>query len=206
MTKLTKDEEATKQNYDKIASIWVPHHLTPKFWGDELDKFHKHLPKGRILEIGCGGGRDARELTELGYDYIGTDVSTGLLAEARKNNPGVRFEEKSVYDLDFTEKFDGFWCAAVLLHIPKKRIDEALKAIKRNVKIGGVGFIAIKEGDGEKMDHSSDKDGGDRFFAYWQNEEFKKVLTKNGFEILHQNYMPMSKRTKWLCYIVKNNE
>ena len=56
----------------------------------------------------------------FGYDYTGTDISTGLLNEARKKVPGQSFYEMSVYDLDFPEgTFDGFWASAILLHIPK---------------------------------------------------------------------------------------
>jgi SAM-dependent methyltransferase len=155
------------------------------------------------LEIGCGGGRDAKELIALGYGYVGTDISAGLLEEAKKNNPGATFQQVSLYDLNFTEPFDGFWCAAVLLHIPKRRIDEALQAIKKNIKKGGIGFIAIKEGDGEKMETEGGLDGDGRLFVYWQNDEFKQALTSNGLEVLQEGYYPKSERTKWLTYHIK---
>jgi len=203
---LTPEEEITKRSYDKFASQWAPRHMTPRFWGKEMDKFKELLPQGKVLEVGAGGGRDARALIKAGYDYVGTDISGPLLAEAKKNVPGAQFEQVSLYDLDFPYKFDGFWCAAVLLHIPKKYISKALKAIKRNLKSGAIGFIAIKEGDEEKMENDPDDHGGGRFFAYWQNDEFKDVLESNGLDVLKEGYVPISERTKWLTYHVKVRE
>lgn len=111
------------------------------------------LPTGKVLEIGSGGGRDAKELIAKGYKYTGTDVSKGLLEEARKANPSTVFLRQSVYDLDFPDNtFDGFWASAVLLHIPKDRIDEALSRLRAVVRNDGIGFISIKQGEGQKIE------------------------------------------------------
>jgi len=204
MSKLTPPEEITVATYNKQAERWTSSHASASFWGEEMARFKGLLPVGRILEIGAGGGRDAKELIEAGYDYLGTDVSKGLLEQARKNNPGVNFEEVSVYDLDYEELFDGFWCSAVLLHIPRDRIDDALTAINKNMKRGAIGFITIKEGEGEKLetdDKSTQND--ERFFVYWTNDDFSKKLANNGFEVVEQGYRPLSERTKFLTYIVK---
>lgn len=204
MGELTRPEQITKNSYDEEAAAWVSGHETRKFWGSNFDAFHKLLPRGRVLEIGCGAGRDAQELISLGYDYVGTDISKGLLTRAQKNNPGAQFEEASLYDLDFKDPFDGFWCAAVLIHIPKKRIGEALQAIKGNIKTQAIGFIAIKEGFGERLEARPELNNAEFLFSYWQNDEFKKTLDSNGFEVVCEDYIPISERTKWLCYIVKN--
>lgn len=186
-----------------MAAEWSSSHWTKKFWGDNFDFFYDLLPKGRLLEIGCGAGRDAQELIEFGYDYTGTDVSDGQLVEARKNNPGAHFEQTSLYDLDFPEPFDGFWCAAVLIHVPKDRIPEALQAITRNIVPKAIGFIAMKEGDGEELEKKEELNGAEFLYAYWQDNEFRKVLEENGLEILRQARVPMSERTKWLTYHIR---
>ena len=205
MKALTPEEQITVKNYNDQADVWESGHWTPKFWGENFDKFFELLPKGRVLEIGCGAGRDAQELIDHGYDYIGTDIAPGLLKLAHKNNPRAKFLEKNLYDLDFKEPFDGFWCAAVLIHIPKARIDEALGAIHRNMKAKAIGFIAMKEGAGQRLESRPDINDADFLFVYWQSDEFKKVLGQNGFEVLEEGYMPMSERTKWLTYIVRNS-
>jgi len=197
MKKLTPEEAQTIQYYNKEASEWVSSHSSGRFWGEEIDRFHELLPSGKLLEIGSGGGRDARELISLGYEYTGTDISEGLLKEARKYNPEATFLEQSVYDLDFPESsFDGFWASAVLLHIPKVRIAEALESIHRIVKSNGLGFIAVKQGEGEKVEDEG------RFFAYYSDDEFKKKLREN-FEVVERKIRPMSEKTIWLVYIVR---
>lgn len=200
---LTPDEEVTLRTYNKLAKEWANGHIAPDYWRNELDKFHALLPKGRVLEVGCGSGRDAKELLKLGYDYVGTDISDGLITEARLANPGATFQQVSLYDLNFDEPFDGFWCAAVLLHIPKKRIHEALKSIRKNIRPGGIGFIAIKEGTDERVETRKPYDGDGRFFAYWKDDEFKKVLIKNRFKVIAEEYLPMSEHTTWLTYQLK---
>ena len=203
MTELTKNEEITRQSYNKTANAWTADHWTQKFWGDNFDYFYELLPSGRVLEVGCGAGRDAQDLIKLGYDYLGTDISERLVEEAKKNNPGANFEQVSLYNLDFKEPFDGFWCAAVLIHLPKERIDEALQAIKRNIKAKAIGFIAMKEGVGEGLETRPELDNAQFLFTYYQDDEFREVLSKNGLQVLRQGYMPMSQRTKWLTYHVR---
>ena len=82
MNELSKQEQSTISVYDKIAERWCKENSRVVLWRDEINQFHDLLPKGKILEVGCGGGRDAKELISLGYDYVGTDLSEGLLTEA----------------------------------------------------------------------------------------------------------------------------
>ncbi len=183
---LTPPEISTMEEYNEKAEQIIDR------WskGDRKDsdapskaisEFDNLLPNGRVLEIGTGGrGHTARWFVNNGCDYIGTDISSGMLEQARKNNPGVRLEQISVYDLDFNEPFDGFWCSSVLLHIPKNRINEALSAIHHNMKQGAVGFISIKEGDHEVME----VDG--RFHAYWLDKDFSERLNSNGYKVLER--------------------
>lgn len=205
MAELTPEELITIESYDANAAEWAGAHMTPGFWREDMHEFNRWLPGGRLLEIGSGGGRDARELIRLGYKYTGTDVSAGLIEQAKKNNPEAYFEQVSVYDLDFDKPFNGFWCAAVLLHIPRPRIDEALQSIKRNIVPRGIGYIALKEGEGEAMTVSPPQEGGERFFTFWQNDDFKKILDDNDYEIIRENRRPLSESTTWLSYIVRNN-
>lgn len=204
--KLSPEEEATVKTYNRSASEWVSKHSSERFWGEEMARFHELLPSGKILEIGSGGGRDAKELIALGYDYVGIDVSEGLLEEARKVNPDALFLQKSLYELDFPENsFDGFWTSATLLHIPKSRINEALTNIHGVVKADGIGFISVKKGEGERVeeDEPEMEDKRPRRFSYYSDEEFKEVLKRNNFEVIESKVRLMSERTTWLIYFVR---
>lgn len=163
-----------------------------------MKRFRELLPKGKVLEIGSGTGKDASALIALGYDYIGTDASIGLLEIARKRNPGATFKLVKVHDLNFpNSKFDGFWTAATLLHIPKDKIDKALLSIKSVIKPEAVGFISIKAGKGERTDPQTG-----RWFAYYSLDEFHSVLEKNGFTVIEEKTRK-GEKDWWLCYWVK---
>jgi SAM-dependent methyltransferase len=201
---LTSEEVATRIAYDAMASTWSAQHDTKGFWAEELKRFYELLPTGRLLEIGAGGGRDAKELVAHGYEYVGTDVSTGLLDVARQQLPGTNFLEQSVYDLAFREPFDGFWASAVLLHIPKDRIGEALQRIRTVMKPGAPGFISMKDGEGEMI--QLDKVNGmdmERLMVLWGKDEFADALASNGYEVVDYMFHPMSETTKWHCFFVK---
>lgn len=204
MKKLSAEEITTNNTYDKQASNWSSKHTSKGFWAKEMKDFADELPNGKLLEIGAGGGRDAKELISAGYDYRGTDISGSLLKIAKANNPNAIFDKVSVYDLNYSTKFDGFWCSAVLLHIPRENIDAALIAIKQSMKTGAIGFISIKEGAGEMMMQDKKSTSNDeRYFVFWSDKEFSMVLKNNGYKIIKKGYNPMSKKTKWLTYIVE---
>ena len=157
-----------------------------------------------MIEIGCGGGRDALQLTKH-YKYLGTDASKGMIEFAQQNVPSGEFHQYNLYKLsELDKKFDAFWAIAVLLHIPKSKIDEAFDAIKSVLKPSSIGAIAIKDGDKEGVEES-DEDGyhEERLFTYWKEKDFRKALTKNQFEIVHYTYTPVTERTKWHKYLVK---
>jgi ubiquinone/menaquinone biosynthesis C-methylase UbiE len=202
--KLTPQEQETIEAYDENASAWADSRNVKGYWSEEKGKFYHYFPAGKLLEIGSGGGRDANEFIEKGYEYIGTDISKGLLEQARKNNPGVTFLEQSVYELDFPENsFDGFWCCATLLHMPKERIDEALQSIYNVIKPGGVGCITLKKGEGQRFvegDHVGMQ--YKRFFAFYEENEFTEILNRNNFEVL-KSYETEHSNKPWLVFLVK---
>lgn len=203
---LTPEEQLTVKTYNTNAKVWAKKHSTPAYWAEEMATFKKFLPKGKILEIGAGGGRDAQELIKLSYDYVGIDVAEKLLAEAQKFNPNATFLHQTIYDLDFPKNsFDGFWTSATLLHIPKSRIKTALGKIHAVIKSGGIGFISIKQGKGEKIEQDEPQLPGDRrrLFAFYSQGEFKKILENNGYQVIESRIKPISERTTWLIYFVK---
>src|SRR6266498_852746 len=71
---------------------------------DEISGFVGLLPRSsKVLDAGCGSGRDTYILSEMGLDVIGLDLSHGLIAEARKRFPTNDFREGDFLDLPFTD-------------------------------------------------------------------------------------------------------
>ena len=197
--------DKTIQTYDKIAGNFSESHFDPIFWRKEFETFRKLTKGKKMIEIGCGAGRDAVLFVKDGFDYLGTDASIGMLEQAKRRVKNGKFLLKSFYDLDFPDcTFDCFWAAASLLHVPKVKIDDVLNGIKRIIRVEGIGFISIKEkGSLDEGIIKENKFGGiERFFAFYTRDEFKAILNKNGFEIISDHTLK-EENTNWLCYFVK---
>lgn len=181
---LSSEEQTTLDTYNNIAPQWVSKNYVLDFWLEEYQIFHSYLLAGKIIDLGCGGGRDSVWFLKNGYNYIGVDLSEGMIIEARKRHPGTQFLQQSLYNLDFPKNtFDGFWSACSLLHIPKDRLNVVLGNIKNILKSGAIGFISIKQGTKfvKKAWHET---GKERFFAYYEQDEFAKILKNQDFDIL----------------------
>jgi SAM-dependent methyltransferase len=196
---LTPEEQKTIEYYNNNATKW--HETHPGIPAGDLKTFNQYLPKGKVFEIGCGGGLCAAALSGYGYKYIGTDISEPFLNVSRANNPRLTFINQNVYDLDLNGKpYDGFWARASLLHIPRSKIHLALEAIRRNLRQNGIGFIAMKKGRGEQIHRDKD---GERFFTYYSRDEFTEILGHLGFEVMQSGVLKVSEKTTWLKFFVK---
>ncbi len=143
---LTPEEALTIDAYNSTAQNWAEAHAGRGFWQEEMTVFQTHLPSGTILEVGCGGGRDAEDLISRGYSYIGTDPAPNFIEVAQARNPGGMFQVSNLHELPFeSNSVDGFWASAMLLHIPKRRIESGLSRLHNITRSNGVGFISIKE-------------------------------------------------------------
>ena len=139
--------------------------------------FLRHIPEGgRILDLGCGSGRDSLAFLARGYQVEAVDGSEELCRFASEYiGQPVRcmdFEE-----LDYEEEFDGVWACASLLHAPKSRIPSILSKIHRSLVPGGTLYFSFKRGDSERT-----KDG--RFFNDYTEDTVKELFTaENRWEI-----------------------
>lgn len=183
---LTEQEQNTIKTYDAIAKGWVGT-LRDDFWLEEYKKFADYLPSGKILDIGCGAGRDSVWFTQNGYEFTGFDASENMVRLAKEKNPKAQFLQADFYSFNFPPAlFDGFWCACSLIHVPKSKVGDVLLRVKTALKQGAIGFIAVKEGKGER-DMEWQNSGHIRHFIYYQDEELRSILEKSGFQILEQH-------------------
>lgn len=204
-----KDLDETIKTYNHIAPRFALQNFEVSFWQPQFDRFAELLPKGRVLEVGSGAGRDSLLFTQSGYDYFGFDASQGMLEVAKARNPNAEFALISFYDFELPENsFDGFWAAASLLHAPKNRIVDVLKRLLRVLKPGGIGMIAVKEklevDEGVIVDERFDEPIS-RFFAFYTKEELEEVLQSAGFKIVDYIHRVEDDEinTRWLCFYVK---
>ena len=181
---LSPQERETLAAYQRIAHERAQQRNDPQWCGAAFQHFTRTLPGGRILDVGCGHGQNASIFTTYGYRYTGIDISPAMLTLARQYEPRAMFTRMNMHQLGFSNAcFDGFWAAASLLHIPKSQVTRPLKEIKRVVRHKGIGFICLREGDTEEM-VTKNLRGDNRFYAFYRQEEFFRILTENGFEVI----------------------
>jgi len=90
---------------------------------------HRWLPAGgRVLEIGCGSGREAVFMASLGFQVTATDASQGMLEEASRlarehKETGLVEFEHAAFPLEqghplLMERYEVIACLAVFMHLP----------------------------------------------------------------------------------------
>ena len=116
--------------------------------------FLAELPEGaRILDVGCGSGRDTLAFKNKGYQVDAIDYSEELVKKATRLT-GIPIKLKSFYEVDDYEAYDGIWACASLLHCERSRLAEVLEKMVQALKPNGVIYISFKYGDSDR-----DKDG-----------------------------------------------
>jgi len=149
----------TLEFYETRGREWAASH-PPDSYGRELDDFLGRLPAGgKVLELGCGDGRDAQRMIERGFDARPSDGSPGMAALASerlgRNVPVMQF-----YELEAEADFDGVWCQSSLLHLAENELPGIIARIHRALKPGGWHWASFKGGQGEGRDPFG------RFFSY----------------------------------------
>lgn len=114
------------------------------------ETFTRHLaPGARVLDAGCGSGRDAKAFQEMGYQVEAFDASPAMVELAREH-AGLPVQLMTFADVDWKEEFDGIWCCASLLHVPAVELPGVMQRLADALKPGGVWYVSFKYGDGER--------------------------------------------------------
>jgi ubiquinone/menaquinone biosynthesis C-methylase UbiE len=182
---MSKAAQITRDFYDKYTQEF--YEKTKKFHNSPwFISFMRFLPScGKVLDLGCAFGRDSKMFAKNGFETYGVDFSSQMIKKAKKLVPSVKFEVMDVLDLKFKNNFfDGVWCSAVLLHLKKVLIPKALYEINRVLKKSGVLFVYLKEGSNEGIIKDKRYGGVEKYYSYFQKDEFIKFLTETGFKVV----------------------
>jgi SAM-dependent methyltransferase len=165
------------------------------------ERFLRYIrPGGRILDAGCGVGRDAWAFAELGYEVVAFDASKEMvrLAHARLDNRAnvhlMRFD-----DVSWRGEFDGIWACASLLHVPLASFPDAASRLAGALRAGGAWYMSFKLGKGERL-------AGGRLFVDHTEATLRSALSGLPVEIvgdwISTDLRPGRQAERWLNMVV----
>ena len=136
-------------------------------------EFLKLVPKdGKILDLGCGSGRDSMNFMKLGYEVTAVDGSKELAKKASVLL-GKEVIVNTFEELELKEKFYGIWACASLLHIKREDLKTVLNNLYNNLEDNGVFYMSFKYGEKEYVDDKN------RYFNCFTDESIISFINEN---------------------------
>jgi SAM-dependent methyltransferase len=150
----------------------------------ELLRHLEGAPPFRILDLGCGPGRDLKTFKDMGHAPVGLEGLPEFVAMARAHS-GCEVLEQDFLALDLPPAgFDGIFANASLFHVPTQELPRVLKELRAALKPRGVLFCSNPRGANEEGWNRG------RYGAFLDWETWKAFATCAGFEELNHYYRP----------------
>lgn len=184
---MTPISRKIRVSYDRLVSAYVARNdaeTPPKL----LPLLHQLADAtgrcGQILDVGCGTGREMAWFESQGVRMCGIDLSVGMLTHARTKVQGGLLAMDMTAMAFRDASFDGAWCCASLLHLPKADAKRALAEIRRVLTVDGMFVLLVQEGSGEGWEESYVANSP-RYFARYGASELTQILDEGGFNVKH---------------------
>lgn len=186
--------------YNQNAQKFVENTVNVDFHFTQ-EKFLSYLKSdAKILDFGCGAGRDTKFFMEKGYSVEAIDGSIELCKYAREYT-GIHVKQMFFQDLDTVDRYDGIWACSSILHLPYNELLQVVKKMTEALKNNGVIYTSFKYGTFEGVRNG-------RYFIDMTEETFLELLRKIGkLKIAEQwispDVRPGRGNEKWLNLILQ---
>ena len=138
----------------------------------------------RLLDLGCGPGRDLKTFKDMGHEAIGVDGAARFVEMARAYS-GCEAWHQDFVRLDLPAgHFDGVYANASLFHVPSAALPKVLRDLHAALKTRGVLFSSNPRGDNREGWN------GPRYGSYYDYETWERYLTAAGFIAVQHYYRP----------------
>lgn len=159
-------DKATLDYYDSSGEQFARDTLDIDFH-EIQDEFLSYLKEGaRILDFGCGSGRDAKYFLDKGYSVEALDGSETLCRLASQN-VGIPVRHLLFQELEERNRYDGIWACASILHASKSELPDIFQRLIRALRPGGIMYVSFKYGEFEGF-------RGERYFTDFQEDSFRR--------------------------------
>lgn len=159
--------------------------------------------KAKVTEIGCGDGRDAREIVKRADWYEGFDISKEMIRLAKAHVPDGQFRIADAAIYDFPPNLDIIFAFASLLHLNQGEVRAVLANAARSLKPGGIFYISLKYGPKYTEWIKEDEFGRRRFYNY--NSEIIAKLAGKNYKIA-KTWREIHGNTEWVEIALKKND
>lgn len=167
---------ASKQFYENHASDYFDQTVMADMSPLYIHFLARIPPGGRILDVGCGSGRDLLAFVKRGFRAEGID-SSETLARMAASYSGTSVKVGDFTQADLDGLYDGIWACASLLHVERDVLFSTLQNLKNALVPGGTIFASVREGSGEKVGN----DG--RIYTLYGLDELKNELSRVGLRV-----------------------
>lgn len=184
---MEQHEQVTIADYQATAA-WYREGTWDHDVSQNRDALVAAMPRnpGKILDLGCGPGRDLVAFKSQGHTVIGLDATPAFVEMAQQS--GCEVWQQSFLNLDLpSESFDGIFANASLIHVPRAEMFKVLGDLWRALVAGGALVMSISRGDGEGY---VARPTGHRYVAGWEYETLARCVEQAGFEIIDYYYRP----------------
>jgi 2-polyprenyl-3-methyl-5-hydroxy-6-metoxy-1,4-benzoquinol methylase len=182
------DPEATGRQYDQIAHVWQEPHIQ----SNGIAQFERAIQfvknRGHALDIGCGSsGCFIDILSKHGFAPEGMDVSSRMIALARKRHPHIPFYETDISRWIFSKKYDFVSGWDSIRHLPLELQEPVLEKICDGLDHHGV-FIFTTGGVDEPEEKSDSFMGLRLDYSALGTPKILELITKFGCVCRHLEY------------------
>ncbi len=133
------------------------------------EHFLEKLPaSGKILDFGCGAGRDTKCFMERGFNVDAVDGSEKL-CELASEYTGIKVRRMLFQELDAIEVYDGIWACSSILHLSKTELKDVLRKMRNALKKDGIIYTSFKYGQFEGIRNG-------RYFIDFTEDTFKQFM------------------------------